>query len=53
MKSPERSQEKNSGTGVEKWVSYDTAVEEHEAVMQKQQREEEMMAVSLVEMNRV
>ena len=37
---------------MEKWVSYDTAVEEHEAVMQKQQREEEMMAAGLVEMNR-
>ena len=46
---PERSQEKDSGTGVEKWVSYDTALEEHEAVMQ---REEEMMAAGLVEMNR-
>ena len=44
MKSPERIQEKGSGTGAEKWVSYDTAVEEHEAVMQRQQKEEEMMA---------
>ena len=52
MKSPERIQEKGSGTGVEKWVSYDTAVEEHEAVMQRQQKEEEMMAAGLVEMNR-
>ena len=53
MKSPERIQEKDSGTGVEKWVSYDTVVEEHEAaVMQRQQKEEEMMAAGLVEMNR-
>ena len=52
MKSPERNQEKGSGTGVEKWLSYDTAVEEHEAVMQRQQKEEEMMAAGLVEMNR-
>ena len=49
MKRSERSQEKDSGTGVEKWVSYDTALEEHEAVMQ---REEERMAARLVEMNR-
>ena len=45
MKSPERIQEKGSG-------SYDMAVEEHEAVMQRQQKEEEMMAAGLVEMNR-
>ena len=51
-KSPERIQEKDSGTGLEKWVSYDTAVEEHEAVMQKQRKEEEMMVAGLVEMNR-
>ena len=49
MKCSERSQEKDSGTGVEKWVSYNTAVEEHEAAMQ---REEERMAAGLVEMNR-
>ena len=34
-------------------MSYDTAVEEHEAVMQRQQKEEEeMMAAGLVEMSR-
>ena len=42
----EESQE-DSGTSVERWVSYDMAVEEHEAVMQ---REEEMMEEA--EMNR-
>ena len=47
-KRPERSQE-DSGTSVEKWVSYDMAVEEHEAVMQ---REEEMIEAGLAEMNR-
>ena len=47
-KRSEGSQE-DSGTSVEKWVSYDMAVEEHEAVMQ---REEEMMEVGLAEMNR-
>ena len=52
MKSPEMTQKKGSGTGVEKWVSYDTAVEEHEAVIQRQQKEEAMMAAGLVEMNR-
>ena len=44
----EESQE-DSGTSVEKWVSYDMAVEEHEAVMQ---REEEMTEAELAEMNR-
>ena len=53
MKSQERIQEKDSGRGVEKWLSCDTAVEEHEAaVMQRQQKEEGMMAAGLVEMNR-
>ena len=42
----EESQE-DSGTSVERWVSYDMAVEEHEAVMQ---REEEMKEEA--EMNR-
>ena len=42
----EESQE-DSGTSVERWVSYDMAVEEHEAVIQ---REEEMMEEA--EMNR-
>ena len=42
----EESQE-DSGTSVERWVSYDMAVEEHEAVMQ---REEERMKEA--EMNR-
>ena len=45
-KSLEESQE-DSGTSVERWVSYDMAVEEHEAVMQ---REEEMKEEA--EMNR-
>ena len=48
MKCSGRSQE-DLLTGAEKWVSYDIAVEEHEAVMQ---REEERMATGLVEMNR-
>ena len=48
MKCSGRSQE-DLVTGAEKWVSYDIAVEEHEAVMQ---REEERMATGLVEMNR-
>ena len=39
----------DSGTSVEKWMSYDMAVEEHEAVMQ---RKEEMMEAGLAEMNR-
>ena len=47
-KRPKRSRE-GSVTDVEKWVSYDIAVEEHEAVVQ---REEEMMEAGLAEMNR-
>ena len=40
------------GVGIEMTQEKGTAVEEHEAVIQRQQKEEEMIAAGLVEMNR-